>query len=305
LDTLTEPAPLPADIEDRHEQAPVIEPDDGRGWLVLEPPRGWVHINWGELWRARELLYFLTWKDVKVRYKQTILGVLWALLQPVLTMLVFSVFFGRLAGLGKQTGDIPYPIFVYAGLLPWTFFANAVTGSSASVVGNTNLITKVYFPRLVIPLASVGGGLVDLAVSFTVLIGMMLFYHVPIQLQLAYVPLFLLGVILAATGVGALLAALTVSYRDFRYIVPFMMQIWMFLTPVIYPAKMLDQLSPKARLIYEMNPMSGLISGFRAAFLGQPIEWQPIGISLAASLALFLIGASYFRKVERRFADVI
>src|ERR1043165_7011896 len=191
LDTLTEPAPLPADVEDRHEETQGVEPDDGRGWLVIEPPRGWVHINWGELWRARELLYFLTWKDVKVRYKQTVLGVLWALLQPVLTMIVFSVFFGRLAGLSKHTGGIPYPIFVYAGLLPWTFFANAVAGSSASVVGNTNLITKVYFPRLVIPLAAVGGGLVDLGVSFTVLIGMMLYYHVPIQPQLAYVPLFL------------------------------------------------------------------------------------------------------------------
>jgi lipopolysaccharide transport system permease protein len=217
-------------------------------------------------------------------------------------MVVFSIFFGRLAGLSKHTGGVPYPIFVYAGLLPWTFFANAVTGSSASVVGNTNLITKVYFPRLVIPLAAVGGGLVDLAVSFTVLVGMMLYYHVPIQAQLAYVPLFLLAAILVATGVGALLAALTVSYRDFRYIVPFMIQIWMFITPVIYPAKMIPE---KWKLLYNMNPMSGLIGGFRSAFLGDPFEWRAIGISLAASVLLFLIGASYFRKVERRFADVI
>jgi lipopolysaccharide transport system permease protein len=269
---------------------------------VIEPPRGWVGINWAEIWRYRELLYFLTWRDVKVRYKQTALGAAWAILQPFMTMVVFSLFFGRLAGLGQKTGGIPYPIYVYAGLLPWTFFANAVANSGNSLVGSSNLITKVYFPRLVIPLAAVGAGFVDLAVSFVVLLVLMLFYRTAVSWNLVLAPLFLLGTILATAGIGTLLSALTVTYRDFRYVVPFMVQLWMFLTPVIYPPSIVPHRWQGA---LSLNPMAGMIDGFRLAFLSHPANWAHIGISFAVSVILFLAGAAYFRSVERRFADVI
>jgi lipopolysaccharide transport system permease protein len=269
---------------------------------VIEPAHGWVGINWREIWRYRELLYFLTWRDVKIRYKQTVLGAAWAILQPFLTMVVFSLFFGQLAGLGQKTGGVPYPIYVYAGLLPWTFFANAIGSSGNSLIGSSNLITKIYFPRLVIPLAAVGAGLVDFAVSFLVLLGMMLYYRTPPSWQLALVPLFLVGTVLAATGVGTLLSALTVAYRDFRYVVPFMIQLWMFITPVIYPPSIVPS---KWHWILSLNPMAGIIDGFRAAFLARPLDWPQLGLSLIVSLLLFLTGAAYFRTVERRFADII
>jgi lipopolysaccharide transport system permease protein len=269
---------------------------------VIEPLRGWVGINGSEIWRYRELLYFLTWRDVKIRYKQTVLGAAWAILQPFMTMVVFSIFFGRLAGLGQKTGGVPYPIYVYAGLLPWTFFANSIATGGNCLVGNSNLITKVYFPRLVIPLASVGAGLVDLAVSFLVLVGMMAYYRTVFSWQLLLVPLFLLGTILAATGVGTILSALTVTYRDFRYVIPFAVQLWMFVTPVIYPPTVVPQ---RWHLLLSLNPMAGLVDGFRAAFLGTAADWQGIGISLAVSTLLFLGGAVYFRSVERSFADTI
>jgi lipopolysaccharide transport system permease protein len=269
---------------------------------IIEPPRGWTSIDWAEIWRYRELLYFLTWRDIKVRYKQTVLGAAWAVLQPLLTMVVFTIFFGRLAGLSSKTGGIPYPIYVYAGLLPWTFFANALSGSGSSLVGSSNLITKVYFPRLVIPLATVGAGLVDLAVSLVVLLVLMAFYGTALSWQLVLAPFFLAGIILAAAGVGSLLAALTVAYRDFRYVVPFMVQIWMFVTPVIYPLSIIPE---RWRWLLSLNPMAGLIEGFRSAFLARPLEWPHIGLSLAVSAFLFLIGAAYFRKVERSFADII
>jgi lipopolysaccharide transport system permease protein len=261
-----------------------------------------VGINWKEIWRYRELLYFLTWRDIKIRYKQTVLGAAWALLQPVLTMLVFTIFFGHLAGLAAKTGGVPYPIYVYVGLLPWTFFANALTNSSSSLVGSSNLITKVYFPRLIIPLAAVGAGLMDLAISLAVLLGMMIFFHTVISWHLVLVPLLLLGTSLAATGVGTFLSALTVYYRDFRYVVPFMVQTWMFVTPVIYPSSLVPA---RWRWLLSLNPMAGLIDGFRAAFLARPLVWSQVGLSLAVSAVLFVTAASYFRKVERGFADVI
>jgi homopolymeric O-antigen transport system permease protein len=269
---------------------------------IIERRPGWVGIDWLEIWRYRELLYFLTWRDVKVRYKQTALGAAWAIIQPFMTMIVFSLFFGRLAGLGSKTGGVPYPIYVYAGLLPWTFFANSIASSGNSLVGSSNLITKVYFPRLVIPLAAVGAGLVDLAVSFTVLLAMMAFYHTRLSWQLVFVPLFLVGTILAATGVGSFLASLTVAYRDFQYVVPFMVQIWMFITPVIYPPSIVPA---RWRWVLNLNPMAGLIEGFRAAFLARPLEWAHIGVSLGIAVCLFFAGATYFRKMERRFADII
>jgi lipopolysaccharide transport system permease protein len=274
--------------------APIVQ------WI--EPPRGWLGINWRELWNYRELLYFMMWRDIKVRYKQTAMGAAWAILQPIMTMVVFTIFFGHLAGLSKKTGGIPYPIFTYAGLLPWTFFANSIGKSGNSLVTDSNLITKVYFPRLVVPFASVAVGLVDLGISLAVLLAMMVYYGTPITGQLFLVPVFLVGTVLAATGVGTLLSAFTVSYRDFRYVVPFMTQIWMYATPVMYPSSMV----PKKWLwVMALNPLTGLIEGFRAALLAQPIDWPPIGISLAVCAAMFLVSASYFRSVERRFADII
>ena len=269
---------------------------------VIEPPRGWVGINWAEIWRYRELLYFLTWRDVKVRYKQTVLGAAWAILQPFMTMVVFSIFFGRLAGLGAKTGGIPYPIYVYAGLLPWTFFASTIASSSSSLVGSSNLITKVYFQRLIIPLAAVGVGLADLVVSFGVLLILMAYYGTAASWQLLCVPLLLFATILAATGIGSVLSALTVAYRDFQYVVPFMVQLWMFVTPVIYPSSIVPT---KWRWLFCLNPMAGLIDGFRAAFLARPLDWTHLSLSLAVSALLFLCGASYFRAVERHFADII
>lgn len=270
--------------------------------LVIEARKGWSALDWSELWRYRELLYFLTWRDVKIRYKQTVLGAAWALLQPFATMLVFSVFFGRLAGLDNRTGGVPYPIYVYAGLLAWTFFANAVTSSSNSVVSSANLISKVYFPRLIIPLAAVGVSLVDFAVSSLLLLGMMVYYHIAPSAQLAWAPLFLAGTLLTATGVGMLLAALIVSYRDFRYVVPFMMQLWLFISPVIYPVTIIPA---RWRWLLALNPMTGFIDGFRAAFLGQSFDWTNILISSLAATLVFMVGAFYFRNVERRFADII
>jgi len=287
----------------REPVAEPIAPAPGAGppELVIEPPCGWLQLDFRELWRYRELLYFLTWRDVKVRYKQTVLGAAWAILQPVMTMVVFSLFFGRLAGLGEKT-DLPYPIYVYAGLLPWLFFAGSITNCGASLVGSANLITKVYFPRLVIPLAAVGAALVDLGVAFTVLLGMMAYYGIALTPNVLLLPLCLLGAILAAAGVGTLLAALTVAYRDFRYVVPFMVQIWMFVTPVIYPTSIVPE---QWRWLFALNPMAGIIDGFRAALLGAPVQPGPLALSLAVALGCFLAGAAYFQKVEESFADVI
>jgi lipopolysaccharide transport system permease protein len=270
--------------------------------LVIEPPRGRGGIEWRVIWRYRELLGFLAWRDVKIRYKQTVLGTAWAILQPFMTMIVFSIFFGRLGGLSEKTGGVPYPIYVYAGLLPWTFFANAVGTSGSSLVGSSNVITKVYFPRLIIPLAAVGAGLVDLAISFGILVAMMLYYGTALTGQILLLPLFLAGTILAATGTGALLAALNVAYRDFRYAVPFMIQLWMFVTPVIYPSSIVPD---RWRWLLALNPMAGLIDGFRAAFLARRLDWPHVGISIGVSCLLFLAGALYFQRVERRFADII
>jgi lipopolysaccharide transport system permease protein len=269
---------------------------------IIEPTRGWIGINWMEIWRYRGLLYFLTWRDVKVRYKQTALGAAWAILQPLMTMAVFTIFFGRLAHLDAKTGGTPYPIYVFIGLLPWTFFANSITNGGNSLVGNSNLITKVYFPRLILPIASVGAGLVDLGISFLVLFCMMIGYQTHVSWQLLLVPVLLVGTLLSATGMGMLLSALTVTYRDFRYLVPFLVQLWMFATPVIYPLTIVPE---KWRWLLSLNPMAGIIDGFRSAFLGRTIAWAPVSVSLVVSMCLFLFGAVYFRRVERRFADII
>lgn len=267
---------------------------------VIEPQTGWRALNLKELWAYRELLAVLTMRDIKVRYKQTVLGVTWAVIQPLLAMILFSIIFGRLA---KMPSDgLPYPLFVYAGLLPWTFFANALTTSGNSLVGQQHLISKVYFPRLIIPLSSVGTGLIDFAVSACILLALMVYFGIGWSLNLLAVPFLILAVIFIALGVGTLLSALTVSYRDFRYVVPFMVQFWMYATPVVYPASLFPE---KWQWVLFLNPMAGLIEGFRSAFLARPFDWTGIAISMSVATAVFVLGVFYFEKMERRFADII
>lgn len=269
---------------------------------VIRPPRGWQLVDLAELWRYRELIAFLTWRDVKVRYKQTALGAAWAVLQPALMMVVFTIFFSRMAGL--PSAGLPYPVFVFAGLLPWTFFANALSSAGQSVVGNQNLITKVYFPRLIIPMGAVGAGLVDFAIAFGMLLLLMLCYGIVPGWGLLLVPLLTVLVVTAALGMGTLLCALTVAYRDFRYVVPFTVQLWMFATPSIYmdPAA----LSGSAwRGLLPLNPMFGLIANFRAALLGGPLDLGALAVSGSVGVLMLLAGCLYFRRVERNFADII
>jgi lipopolysaccharide transport system permease protein len=268
---------------------------------IIEPRQGLDLGGLRELWRSRELLYFLTWRDVKVRYKQTILGAAWAVLQPLATMVVFAVFFGRVANV--SSGDLPYSLFVLAGLLPWFFFANSISSAGQSIVGNQNLITKVYFPRLQIPISAIGVGLVDFMISLIVLGVMMGIYGVAPGLTLLVAPVVVVGLIFAALGVGTLLSALTVAYRDFRVIVPFMIQLWLFATPAIYIDP--QALSPTVRALMPLNPAYGLIASFRATVLGTQLDLYALAVSAAISVLLLVGGCLYFRRVERSFADVI
>jgi homopolymeric O-antigen transport system permease protein len=269
--------------------------------LHIRPSRGWVSLKLGELWAYRELLYFLIWRDIKVRYKQTALGATWAIIQPFSTMVVFSLFFGKLA---KMPSDgIPYPIFSYAALVPWTFFAAGLTQSSNSLVGSSNLITKVYFPRLVIPLATVLSGVVDFMLALVVLVGMMLYYHIVPGLNLLWLPAFLLLALITSLGVGLWLSSLNVKYRDVRYIVPFLTQFWLFATPIAYPSSLLPQ---PWRTLYGLNPMVGVVDGFRWALLGTKSFPGPM-VLVSAVVALFILvtGAFYFRRMEKTFADIV
>ena len=275
--------------------------------LVIEPRPGWRALGVADLFAYRELLFFLVWRDVKVRYRQTVLGAAWAILQPLATAVVFTLFFGRLAGIASD--GLPYPIFSYAGLLVWTFFAQGLAQSSASVVGSANLITKVYFPRLVIPLSAVVAGLLDLAVATPLLVAMMAYYHVWPGAAIAALPLILLLALLTAIGVGLWLSALNVEYRDVRFVVPFLVQLWLFVTPVIYPA---STVAPRLERIglpgwtLGLNPMAGVVEGFRWVMLGRgPAPAALLAASAAVALALFVTGAMYFRGVEREFADVV
>lgn len=267
---------------------------------IIEPQSGWRLIDWNELWAYRELLYVLTMRDIKVRYKQTVLGFAWAIIQPVMMMVVFSVFFGRLANMPSD--GFPYPIFVYAALLPWTFFANSITSSANSLVGSANLVSKVYFPRLIIPLSSVGSGLVDFAIAGGILLLLMVYYGVGWTANLFIVPILVIAAAFTALGVGTFLAALNVAYRDFRYVVPFLVQFWMFATPVVYPASLVPR---EWQWALYLNPMAGVIEGFRSAFLGRSFDVPGILLSLAIAGLLFAAGTAYFGKVERRFADII
>jgi lipopolysaccharide transport system permease protein len=269
--------------------------------LRIAPSRGWVSLKLRELWEYRELLYFLIWRDIKVRYKQTALGATWAIIQPFFTMVVFSLFFGHL---GKIPSDgIPYPIFAFAALVPWTFFANGLSQSSNSLVGSSSLITKVYFPRLIIPLGSVFSGIIDFIIAFAVLLGMMLFYGLVPTLNILWLPLFLLLALVAALGVGLWLSALNVEYRDVRYVVPFITQFWMLATPIAYPSSMLPE---PWRTVYGLNPMAGVVEGFRWALLRTNSAPGPIiAVSAAAAFLILVTGAFYFRKMERTFADLV
>ena len=269
--------------------------------VLIEPSRGWPTLGLREMWAYRELLYFLAWRDVKVRYKQTALGASWAVLQPLLTMLVFSLFFGALA---KMPSDgVPYPVFCFAALAPWTFFANGLAQASNSLVASANLIKKVYFPRLLVPVAVVLAGLPDLALSLLVLVGIMLYYGIhPHWGAALWVPLLLLLALVTSLGVGFWLSALNVKYRDVRYVVPFLTQVWLFATPVAYPASLLPE---PWRTLYGINPMVGVVEGFRWALLGtNAAPGRAALVSSVAALAILVTGAYYFRRVEKTFADV-
>ncbi|MEJ2582460.1 MAG: ABC transporter permease [Acidobacteriota bacterium] len=275
--------------------------------IVIEPSKGWVPVRLRDLWEYRDLLYFLVWRDVKVRYKQTVLGAAWAILQPTLTMVVFTIFFGGIAGISSD--GLPYPIFSYAALLPWTFFAQGLSQSSNSLVGSQNLITKVYFPRLIIPLAAVLSGVVDFFLAFLVLLAMMAFYGIWPGLAIIWLPLFLALAFTTALGVGLWMSALNVEYRDVRYVVPFLVQIWLFITPVIYPTSAVTDRLESIGLpawLYGLNPMVGVVEGFRWALLGVGSRPGPLILASAAVTALITVsGAFYFRRMEQTFADVV
>jgi len=269
--------------------------------IRIAPSRGWVSLKLHELWQYRELLYFFVWRDVKVRYKQTVLGVAWAVLQPLFTMVIFSLFFGRLAKIPSE--GVPYPIFSYTALIPWIFFANGINQSTSSVVTGGSLIKKVYFPRLIVPISSVLAGLADFVPAFLVLLGMMVFYGIVPTLQLFWIPAFLLLALITALGVGMWLSALNVQFRDVRYAVPFLIQCWLFATPIAYPSSLLPE---PWKTVYAINPMVGVVEGFRWALLGTESAPGPmLFVSASAALVLLVSGAFFFRRMERSFADVV
>lgn len=270
--------------------------------LVIEPGGRWPRFDLRELWAYRELFWFLVWRDINIRYAQTVLGAGWAVLQPVLTMLVFTVIFGRFAAIPSD--GVPYSVFSLAALVPWTYFSAALTGSSNSLVSSANLISKVYFPRLVIPFSPVLAGLVDFAIGLVLLLAVMGFYGiVPSGTALLVVPVVVLTMMATAAGVGCWLSALNIQYRDVKYVTPFLVQVWMYASPVVYPMSLVPE---HLRPFYALNPMAGVIEGVRAALLRTgDVPWTVVGISMAAGAALFLSGAYYFRRVERTFADVV
>ncbi|MBA2311629.1 MAG: ABC transporter permease [Actinobacteria bacterium] len=274
---------------------------EGAPTVRIEPSRGWISLRLSELWEYRELLYFLTWRDIKVRYKQTALGASWAIIQPLLTMVVFSLFFGKLAGVPSD--DVPYPIFSYTALVPWTFFASGLNLSSNSLVQNSSLVTKVYFPRLAMPIASVLSVAVDFALAFLVLVAMMIYYGIAPSWAILWLPLFFLLAFVTSLGVGFWLSALNVTYRDVRYTLPFLVQLWLFLTPVAYPSSLLEE---PWRTLLGINPMAGVVESFRWALLGtDTAPGSMIAVSALVALGILASGAFYFRRMERSFADVV
>lgn len=265
--------------------------------MTIEASKSNVALNLRELWAYRELLYFLTWRDVMVRYKQTAFGAMWAIIQPLLLMLLFTFFFNRLGGI--KSDGLPYPVFSFAGLLPWTFFANAVINSGNSLVGSTNLITKVYFPRLLIPVASVAAGLVDLSIATVLFFGLMFYYHMFFQLSMLMLPVLGLLTTLLAIGLGMWMSALNVKYRDVRHALPFLMQVWMFASPIIYPVP------DRWHWLLMLNPMTGIVQGFRSAISGRAFDWQALGISALVTVVVLVYSTFAFKRMEKSFADVI
>jgi lipopolysaccharide transport system permease protein len=268
--------------------------------VVIEPSRGSNPIALADLWHYRDLFYILTLRDIKVRYKQTLLGATWAIIQPLFTMIIFSLFFGRLAGMPSD--GVPYPLFAFAGLLPWTFFSNAVTNSGNSLVGSANLITKVYFPRMIIPMAAVASGLLDFVIAFGMLIVLMLWYGVMPTVSILLLPVLVVLTSLLAIGCGMWMSALNVKYRDIRYALPFLIQLGLFVTPIIYPLSMVPE---KWRWLLMLNPLTGQIEAYRSAFFGQQFNWLALGISAVITVAILLFAAYDFKKMERSFADVV
>ncbi len=268
--------------------------------VVIKPSKGWIPLNLSDLWQYRDLLYILAMRDVRVRYKQTALGALWAIIQPLFTMLIFTLFFGRLAGMPSD--NIPYPLFAYAGLLPWTFFSNAVTSSGNSLVGNANLITKIYFPRMIIPMATVAAGLLDFFIAFGLLVVLMFYYGVGLSVNILMLPVLILLTALLAIGVGMWMSALNVKYRDIRYALPFIIQLGMFATPIIYPASLVPD---KWRWLLALNPLTGQIEAYRSAFFGKPFDWFALAISTVLTLVILFYAAFTFRRMEKSFADII
>jgi lipopolysaccharide transport system permease protein len=267
----------------------------------IEPSRGWAPLKLKELWQYNELLYFLVWRDVKVRYKQTLIGAAWAIFQPLLTVVIFTLFFGRLAKIPSD--GLPYPVFALAAMLPWSYFSQAITRSGESLVGSSHLISKVYFPRLIIPISAAVAPLVDFAIAFVVLLGLMAWYGIVPTWGVLALPLFVLLTLFTALAVGLWLSALNVRYRDVRYAIPFLTQIWMFVSPVIYPISLIPE---RWRLLYSLNPMAGVIEGFRWALLGKESpDFRVIALSAAVVIVLLFAGAAYFKRMERTFADVV
>jgi lipopolysaccharide transport system permease protein len=278
----------------------LAEPTTAVTPTVIAPSSGWVALRLGELWAYRELLYFLVWRDIKVRYKQTVIGALWVIIQPLATTLIFTLVFGRLANMPSD--NVPYAIFAFAGLLPWQYFASALTNSSNSIVTSANLIRKVYFPRLTVPIASALGGLVDLAIASLVMVGMLVYFQITPTIGLLVLPLFVLMMVATALGTGMWLAALNVKYRDVRHLLPFLVQFWMFATPIVYPSSLLSE---PYRTLYGINPMAGVVEGFRWALLGSQPPGAMIGVSALIALMLLISGLFFFRRTERQFADIV
>ena len=268
---------------------------------IVEPPRGWLNLRLDEVWDFRELLFFLIWRDIAVRYKQTALGVLWAIIQPVMTMVIFSVVFGKLAKLPSD--GIPYPIFSYTAVLPWQLFSSGVGAATSCVVGNQNMISKTYFPRLILPISSVLSGLVDFGIAFLVLFGMMFYYQIPFTWRILVLPAFILFAIVTALAAGLWLATLNVRFRDIKYIIPFLMQFWQYATPIAYSSSLIPE---QWRALYGLNPMAGVMDGFRWAMLGQSINFGPMFlVSFIVVLVLLISGLFYFQRMEKTFADLI
>ena len=268
--------------------------------VVIQPSRKWSLLNLTDIWAYRELLFFLTWRDVKVRYKQTALGAAWAILQPLFMMLIFTIFFGRLAGVGSA--GIPYPLFALGGLVPWTFFSNAITASGNSLVGSAHLITKVYFPRLIVPAAAMLAGLVDFLLAFVLLCLLMIYYRVTLTVQILFLPVLVLLTALFSLAVGTWMSALNVKYRDVRFALPFLIQLWLFVSSVILPS---SAVPPKWRWLLMLNPMSGIIEGYRSALFGLPFDWPALSVAAVLTLLTLLYAIYAFARVERSFADII